>query len=106
MLMHKPVLYALNFQKPFKVAVDANDVGVLLQKDEQGVENPICYFSKKFKKCQKNYYTSEKELIALVLVLQHFEVYVSSKLVIHRVYRIYKPSGPHLGTTVIGLLGL
>jgi len=51
MLMHKPVLYALNFQKSFKVAVDASDVGagaVLHQEDEQGIEHPICYFSKKF----------------------------------------------------------
>ena len=81
MLMHKPVLYALNFQKPFKVAVDASDVGagaVLLQEDDQGVEHPICYFSKKFEKGQKNYCTSEKELLALVLALQHFELYVSA----------------------------
>ena len=89
--------------------MDANDVGagaVLLQEDEQGVEHPIYYFSKKFEKGQKNYCTSEKELLSLILVLQHFEVCVSSKLVICGVYRIYEPSGPHLGTTVIGLLGL
>ena len=42
-LMHKPVLYAPNFEKPFKLAVDASDVGagaVLLQKDDLGVEHP------------------------------------------------------------------
>ena len=27
MLMHKPVLCAPNFQKPFKLAVDASNVG-------------------------------------------------------------------------------
>ena len=49
-LMHKLVLCAPNFQKPFKLAVDAIDVGVgavLLQKDINGVEYPVCYFSKK-----------------------------------------------------------
>ena len=81
MLMHKPVLCAPNFQKPFKLAVDASDVGagaVLLQEDVNGVEHPVCYFSKKFEKGQKNYCTSEKELLALVLALQHFEIYVSA----------------------------
>ena len=42
------------------------------------MERPVCYFSKKFEKGQKNYCTSEKELLALMLALQHFEVYVSA----------------------------
>ena len=46
--------------------------------DVSGVEHPVCYFSKKFEKGQKNYCTSEKELLALVLALQHFEIYVSA----------------------------
>ena len=36
MLMNKPILCAPNFQKPFKLAVDASDIGagaVLLQED-------------------------------------------------------------------------
>ena len=44
------------------LAVDASDVGagaVLLQGDVNGVEHPVCYFSKKFEKGQKNYCTSE-----------------------------------------------
>jgi len=51
---------------------------VLLQEDDLGIGHPICYFSKKFEKGQKNYCTSEKELLALVLSLQHFEVCVSA----------------------------
>ena len=77
MLMYKPVLCAPNFQKPFKLAVDASNIGagaVLLQE----VEYPVCYFSKKFEKGQKNYCTSEKELLAMVLALQHFDIYVSA----------------------------
>ena len=38
----------------------------------------MCYFSKKFTESQKNYSTVEKECLAVVLALQHFEVYVSS----------------------------
>ena len=61
--------------REFKVAVDASDVGagsVLLQEDDNGVDHPVCYFSKKFYKHQKNYSTIEKECLSLILALQHF----------------------------------
>ena len=81
MLTNEPILCAPNFQRPVKLAVDASDIGagaVLLQEDATEVEHPVCYFSKKFEKGQKNYCTSKRELLALVLSLQHFEVYVSA----------------------------
>jgi hypothetical protein len=80
-LMNSPVLSAPDFEKPFKLAVDASDLGVgavMFQEDTQGIEHPICFFSKKLNKHQKNYSTIEKETLALILALQHFEVYVSS----------------------------
>ena len=58
--MHKPVLHAPNFEKPFKMALDVSEIGagaVLLQEDDLGVEHPIYYYSKKFEKGQKNYCT-------------------------------------------------
>ena len=82
-LMSTPVLLAPNFDKPFKLAVDASDLGagaVLIQEDNNGIDHPVCYFSKKFNKHQKNYSTIEKECLALILAIQHFEVYVSSSL--------------------------
>ena len=78
-LQNSPVLAAPNFGKQFKLAVDASDVGVgavLLQEDVDGIDHPICYFSKKFNKHQRNYSTIEKECLALILALQHFEIYV------------------------------
>ena len=50
----------------------------MLQDDQNGVEHPVCYFSKKLNKHQRNYSTIEKECLALILALQHFEVYISS----------------------------
>ncbi|KAL3866009.1 hypothetical protein ACJMK2_043350 [Sinanodonta woodiana] len=76
-----PVLAAPNFGQSFKLSVDASDVGVgavLIQDDKQGIEHPVCYFSKKLNKHQRNYSTIEKECLALILALQHFEVYLSS----------------------------
>ena len=80
-LESSPVLAAPNFSKPFKLVVDASEVAsgsALLQEDEVGVDHPVCYFSKKFNKSQLNYSTIEKECLALVLAIQHFEVYLSS----------------------------
>ena len=54
--------------------VDASDLGagaVLMQQDSKGVEHPVCYFSRKFSLHQ--YSTIEKEILALVLTLQHFD---------------------------------
>ena len=63
------------------MAVDASDVGagsVLLQEDDNGVDHPVCYFSKKFDKHQRNYSTIEKKCLSLTIALQHFQVYLSS----------------------------
>ena len=77
MLMHKPVLCGPNFQKSFKLPVMSGLV-VFYFKMSVELNIPFCYFSKKFEKGQKNYCMSEKQLLALVLALQHFEVYVSA----------------------------
>ena len=87
-------MIAPNFDKPFYVAVDASNVrsgAVLLQEDGQGVEHPICYFSKKFSKSQKNYLMIEKELLALILALQHFSAYVPTYVPNVTVYTDHHP---------------
>jgi len=89
MLQSAPVLTAPDFKSPFKLTVDASDVAagaVLLQEDDE-----VCYFSKKFNKSQKNYSTIEKECLALVLALQHFEVYVTSSSLSIAVYSDHNP---------------
>ncbi|KAL6461078.1 hypothetical protein MHYP_G00310440 [Metynnis hypsauchen] len=65
-----------DFDKPFKLEVDASGTGagaVLLQEDNLGIDHPLCYFSRKFVKNQLAYSTIEKEALALLLALQHFE---------------------------------
>ena len=62
-LKNAPVLCAPNFDSQFKLAVGASDFAagvVVLQEDNDGVDHPICYFSKNFSKCQRNYSTVEK----------------------------------------------
>ncbi|KAL6480112.1 hypothetical protein MHYP_G00111450 [Metynnis hypsauchen] len=81
LLCSSPVLAAPNFARAFKLEVDASCTGagaVLLQEDSRGIDHPVCYFSKKFAKHQLAYSTIEKEALALLLALQHFEVYLGS----------------------------
>ena len=69
-----------DFSCLFARSVDASDAAagaVLLQEGNDGIDHPICYFSRKFNKNQRNYSTVEKECLALILALQHFEVYVT-----------------------------
>ena len=73
LLLCNPVL------KLFILMMDASDLGagtVLMKCDVKGVEYPICYHSHKFiyiKKLLDN--RIEKKTSALVLALQHFDVY-------------------------------
>lgn len=79
LLCAEPVLAAPNMNDSFKIHVDASHVGagaVLLQ-EEDGLDKPVCYFSKKFNSYQLNYSTIEKETLALILARQHFEIYIS-----------------------------
>ena len=76
----KPVLKTPDFDNPFILSIDASDRGIgaiLEQRDSDGVKHPVAYFSKKLTKCQSKYSTIEEEALALIISLQHFEVYLS-----------------------------
>ena len=57
---------------------------VQVQEDDNGVDHPVCYFSKKFNKHQKNYSTVEKECLSLILALQHFDGWMDGYFVYRR----------------------
>ena len=87
-LCSSPVLAAPQMDRPFELQVDASDVGagaVLSQRDGSDVDRPVSFYSKKFNAFQLNYSVIEKETLALVWALQHFDVYVGSStpLVVH-----------------------
>ncbi|XP_069958482.1 uncharacterized protein [Cherax quadricarinatus] len=58
--------------------VDACESGVGAVQLQNGDEElqPVAYFSAKFQPHQRAYSTIEKEALALVLALEHFDVYV------------------------------
>ncbi|XP_041484226.1 uncharacterized protein LOC121430866 [Lytechinus variegatus] len=93
-LTRDPVLAAPDFSKPFKLAIDASDIGVgavLFQADDNKVDKPVGYFSRKLNGYQRKYSTVEKETLGLVLAVQHFEVYVTSGVGDVQVYTDHNP---------------
>lgn len=56
--------------------MDASAVGagaVLIQEDKNGIDHPICYFSRKFNNHQLNGLTFEKEALALLMAYKIFK---------------------------------
>ena len=94
LLCSSPVLSAPDFSRPFKLEVDASALGagaVLIQEDADGIDHPVCYFSRKFSKAQSRYSTIEQETLALLLALQQFEVYVGSSFQPIEVFTDHNP---------------
>ena len=87
LLMSAPVLVMPDFKKPFILTVGA----VLLQEDEKGIDHPIGYFSHKLSASQRNYSTSEKETLALIMALQHFDFYLTPAQFPVQVYTDHNP---------------
>ena len=69
---------APNWQLPFEVMCDASDftIGVVRGQREDGNPYVIYYASKTLNKAQRNYTTTEKELLAIVFALDKFRAYL------------------------------
>ncbi|RVW77923.1 Retrovirus-related Pol polyprotein from transposon opus [Vitis vinifera] len=80
-----PIVRAPNWKLPFEVMCDANDLamGVVLGQREDGKPYVIYYASKTLNEAQRNYTTTEKELLAVVFALDKFRAYlVGSSIVV------------------------
>ena len=77
-LTSAPVLVYPDFFKPFIVDTDASNgaVGGVLSQIRDGKEHPVAYCSRTLTKCERNYSTTRKELLAVVHPLQKFCCYL------------------------------
>ena len=78
-LSNEPVLNIYNPEQPCILHTDASKVGIgatLLQRDGDGTEHPIAYFSRQLDQAQKNYTASELECLAVVQATKHFDAYL------------------------------
>lgn len=74
-----PVLCHPDYNKTFFVQCDASKTGVgsvIFQKDDEGFDHPIAYFSKKLNRTQRNYSVTELECYAVVLSIKKFRQYL------------------------------
>lgn len=77
-LLSKPILKYPNFEKHFKVIVDASDFacGAVLTQEYDGVDMPITYISRTFKKGERNKPAIEKELLAVHFAVTQLRPYI------------------------------
>ncbi|RVW31950.1 Retrovirus-related Pol polyprotein from transposon 17.6 [Vitis vinifera] len=79
-----PIVRAPNWKLPFEVMCDASDLamGAVLGKREDGKPYVIYYASKTLNEAQRNYTTTEKELLAVVFALDKFRAYLGVENVV------------------------
>ena len=73
------MLISSNFEKDFKIysfALEHIVAGVLLQKNEEGFEKPIAFYSKTLRGAPLRYNIMENQAFALIMALKHFRVYI------------------------------
>ena len=78
-LINTPILCYPDYSKMFQIHCDASDIAlgsVLMQKDEDGIDHPVSYFSRKFNNAEINYTVTEKEALAIVESVKHYSQYV------------------------------
>jgi len=71
----RPVLKCPDPKKPFKLEVDALSFAisaVLIQKDEQGVDRQVSYFSKAVTSTERNYNIWDREFMSVILGLRNW----------------------------------
>ncbi|RVW39710.1 Retrovirus-related Pol polyprotein from transposon 17.6 [Vitis vinifera] len=80
-----PIVRAPNWKLPFEVMCDSSNLamGAVLGQREDGKPYVIYYASRTLNEAQKNYTTTEKELLAVVFALDKFRAYlVGSSIVV------------------------
>lgn len=68
-----------DFNKDFQIYSFASEhtiAGVLLQKNDQGYEQPIDFFSKTLRDAPLRYNIMEKQVFSLIMALKDFRVYI------------------------------
>jgi transposase InsO family protein len=75
-----PVLVAFRSNEPLRFETDASDlaIGMCAKQEREGKWHPIAYHSRKFTPAEENYDVHDKELLAIVVALEHWRIYAES----------------------------
>ena len=79
-----------DLKQTFILQTDASNIGVGALLSQGQDERPIAYFSRKVLDWEGNYSTVEKECLAVVLSIKHFNVYLLGKPFILQIKLITK----------------
>ena len=104
-LISAPIIRAPGWNHPFEVMCDASDfaVGAVLGQKIEGKNYVIFYASKTLNQAQKNYDTTEKEMLAMVYSFEKFRPYLlGSKAIVYTDHTAIKffPSQERVQTMV------
>ena len=77
-LISPPILRYPDYSREFILTTDASNegVGAVLSQGEIGKDLPIAFASRSLNKAEKNYSTTEKELLAIVWGVRYFRTYL------------------------------
>ena len=77
-LTSPPILAYPKYQDPYILTVDSSgdSCGMVLSQIQDGVERVISYGAKKYSPAEKNYGITEKEALACILGVKHYEPYL------------------------------
>ena len=84
-LSEKTAVYAPDYSKEFRVQADASQRGlgvVLYQVNDEGVEQPVVFLSRKLSDTETHYGTSELECLALIWGLDKLKIYLDGQATI------------------------
>lgn len=81
LLLREPILQYPDFDKEFLLTTDASNegIGAILSQGEVGSDLPVAYASRTLNKAERNYDTTEKELLAIIWAVKHFRPYLYGK---------------------------
>ena len=81
LIASEKILTLPQFVQPFQVETDASEyaAGAVLSQKVDGHWKPVAFFSKHFSRIQRSYSATERELLAMVLAIEYFRQFGSSK---------------------------
>ena len=88
-LTSSPVLLLPDYEKPFTLYTDASNYAtsaILEQDDALGQSHPVAFYSKSLQPAERNYEIHDKELLAIVHGLCHFQHYLQGNDYTTRVF--------------------
>lgn len=79
-MIDAPVLKTPDFTKKFLIQCDASDhsIGAVISQkdDDENIDRPIAFVSRKLRGAELNYTTTEKECLAVVFAIEKFNQYI------------------------------